>query len=315
MVVARSGIFIRDSTTINSKSLCSVKFGEMVQLMYEVKTEDTVDGMKGNWIKVKYNMCTGYVFDNYLGNFIKQDEKFPKNYPQYFKLNPSCGDEQYFNSDFYWYGVFDTGEKFSISLVTVEFSVKKENWTNKEEDSYLKVDITNAKKPIFIIGFPEAHPNYEIGKTEFMTSQSLLKDTCNAYQIYPGQRFNISNASANPADSYYLGSYGNVVDENKALSTSHPIPPYIKDYKIKIFQTKNGKIKAKDLLEDVEKPVIHENLPSIKFIGDLNYDSVPDILFSYLTGYSSSNTYLFMSGYSENEILTKVVLNRWGGCY
>lgn len=74
MVVVKSGVFIRDSTTINSNAVGSVKFGEMVAVLNEPSAKDVVNGMKGNWVKIKYNTYTGYVFDAYLGNFIKRDK-------------------------------------------------------------------------------------------------------------------------------------------------------------------------------------------------------------------------------------------------
>lgn len=89
----------------------------------------------------------------------------------------------------------------------------------------------------------------------------------------------------------------------------------IKDYKINLVHFKNRVVKTKEILKDVEHPVVYESMPNIDFVGDLNFDSVPDIIFSYMTGHSSANTYLFMSGYSNDEILTKVGRNRWEGCY
>lgn len=42
MVVVKSGVFIRDSTTINSNAIGSVKFGEMVQVLNEPSAKDVV---------------------------------------------------------------------------------------------------------------------------------------------------------------------------------------------------------------------------------------------------------------------------------
>jgi uncharacterized protein YgiM (DUF1202 family) len=55
MVVVKSGVFIRDSTTINSNAVGSVKFGQMVQILNEPSAKDGLNGMKGNWVKIKYN--------------------------------------------------------------------------------------------------------------------------------------------------------------------------------------------------------------------------------------------------------------------
>jgi hypothetical protein len=305
-VVVKSGILIRDSTTVNSNAVGSVKFGEMVQILDDPGIKDTVNGMKGNWVKIKCNRYTGYVFAAYLGRFAKRDKSFPENYPQYFKLNASCGEEQYFNSDFYWYGLFDKGDEFKVSLVNLEFSVKSENWKDEMYDQYLKVSINSTEKPMFLIGLPDSIPNYALQKSEFMAGRSR--------QIYPGQHYNVNNLPASQDGSYHLAAYGNV---EYSQSTEHFTPPFfaIKDYKITMAHFTGGVTNAKDILEDVQHPVVHESLPNILFIGDLNYDSVPDLILSYLTGHASANTYLFMSGYSDKEVLTKVGLNRWGACY
>jgi hypothetical protein len=281
----------------------------MVQILNEPRAKDVLNGMKGNWVKIKYNTYTGYVFDAYLGNFIKRDKNFPENYPQYFRLDASCGEERYFNSDFYWYGIFDNGDVFKVALVTLEFSVKSENWNDEMYDQYLKIEINAAEKPMFLIGLPDSVPNNSIRKVDFMASQSR--------QIYPGQSFHVSYTSNTQDDAYYLASYGNVENVEYRQSTEYFIRPFmtIKDYKIKLVHFKNGAVKEKDILNDVEHPVIHESMPNISFVGDLNFDSVPDIVFSYMTGHASASTYLFMSGYSNREILTKVGLNRWGSCY
>ncbi|MFZ6009693.1 MAG: SH3 domain-containing protein [Bacteroidota bacterium] len=319
MVVAKSGIAIRESATTKAKSVGSVKFGEMVLLIdhQEPSTPDTVDGMTGEWFKAKYNGVTGYVFDAYLGNFRKQDKKFPKNYPQYFTLSAVCGEDQYFNSDFYWYGVFDMGDKFKVSRVKVEFSVKKENWSDKMYDKYLRIGIDNPNKPIFLVGLPDSLPDYEFEPCEFTRSQSHLKEYSRDYGIYPGQHFYIGNTTAQPKHAYYLEAYGNVSQESGSSATDFVQPVFrIKDYKIRMVQVKDQQLKiTKDLTEDLEKPVIYEGLPQIKFIGDLNYDGVPDILLAHSTSHASAGTSLFISGYDINELLTNVAFNKWGACY
>jgi hypothetical protein len=190
--------------------------------------------------------------------------------------------------------------------VNVEFSVKSENWQDIMYDKYLRISVNNTQKPLFLIGMPDSIPNYTYNKSEFAARQWHLKGGYREYQIFPGQSFDVSCTTARPVDSYSLSAYGNVVDTGGMMD--------IKDYKIRFSQTKDGKTIRKDLLEDLEKP-IYEGLPHIKFMGDLNYDNIPDILFSHITGNASADTYLFMSGYSKNQILTKVVRNSWGNCY
>ncbi|MEQ9167726.1 MAG: SH3 domain-containing protein, partial [Fulvivirga sp.] len=317
MIAANSGVYVRTHPSQDSEKLCSIKFGEMVEIMNEGRKEGIVDGMKGNWWKVKYNDCIGYVFDAYLANMKKSNEKFPKNYPQYFNLEAICGEERYFNSDFFWYGIFENDTKFKMRLVEVEFSIDKENWKGEEYDQYLDIRTNTESQPKFLIGLPDSIPDYEIKSCNFITNQYHLKESNRAYHIYPGQHFYIGNSEAVKNYSYYLESYGNVKEKRYSDSVNHHIPPFlrIEDYKIKIVEIGDQSIKSQDLLKDVERKVINESMPYIKFIGDLNFDSVPDILFYHLPEHSEADIYLFMSGYSEDEILTKVALNRWGNCH
>lgn len=299
MVVVKSGIVIRESATIKSKPIGSIKFGEMVDLLYEAGIADTVNEMPGKWVKVKHGKHSGYIFDQYLGNFEKHNKNFPKNFPQYFDLHANCGEQQYFNSDFYWYGVFENKsmDNLKVSRVMLDFSVKKENWRDEMYDQYLKISVQSSDEPLFLIGLPDSIPDYEIQKSEIMTRK--------LDEIYPGQSLFISSY-LKPEVSYSLVSFGHYIEWNSG----------IKDYKIEILKLKypNIKIKSQNILANIENP-IYEGLPKIKFVGDLNHDFTPDIIISHNTGHSSANTYLLMSGYSQNDLVSIVALNKWGGCY
>ncbi|HYG00802.1 MAG TPA: SH3 domain-containing protein [Chryseosolibacter sp.] len=306
MVVVKSGISIREEPTLNSNKVASVKFGEMVEVLNQNEQKDTVDGMNGNWVRIAYDQYVGYVFDAYLGRFAKHDKNFPENYPQFFKLDAICGEERFFNNDFFWYGVFERGDEFKVLPVHIEFSVHSKNWKDELYDQYLKVSIDRIERPLFLIGFPDSIPSYTFPKVDFMRNQQR--------HVYPGQHFTITHYSAKGVGLYYLASYGEVKDTQPA---NNFLPPFMtaKNYKIKLIHAGNGVVHSKDILEDIQGPIINESMPSIQFIGDLNYDGVPDILLFVMPRHSSASTYLFMSGYSKDEIITKVAHNTWESCH
>ena len=96
MVTVRSGVFIRDSSGVQSKAVGSVKYKEVIQVIDRPFRTDFVNGIQGEWLKVKYGSHTGYIFDAYLGDYRKRDKSFPDHYPQYLNVKGSCGEEQYF---------------------------------------------------------------------------------------------------------------------------------------------------------------------------------------------------------------------------
>jgi hypothetical protein len=178
----------------------------------------------------------------------------------------------------------------------------------------LRISVRNSNKPKFLVGLPDSVPNYSFDISALAVRDAYHQRSCRHYHIYPGEHFDITSTSANPDGTYYLQAFGNVVETKGAASLVSPFV-YIKDYSIRIVQIKKDIARFKHVLEDVGKDLYFEHMLDIKFVGDLNYDSVPDILFTHVSRHSAADTYLFMSGYSEKELLTKVAINSWYNCY
>ena len=300
MVASPSGVFIRDTSSLISNKICSIQFGEMVTLLGRTFERDTVNGMIGEWWKIKYNSCTGYVFNNYLANIHKENPRF-NHLPQIFKLTVACGESRYFNSDYYWYGVFSKDESWSISSVKVKFSVNKENYSDEMYDQYLKISIDKGDDPLFLIGFPDSLGHLSTKK------RSLKKGI-----LFPGQAFGVGYKDQT---SYYLAAYGATSPLKKGQSYQLPYSG-MKNYELKIIGTHRDSVSEfQDIWLDVKERVINESMPYIMFAGDLNNDSIPDIILSHSPDYRWATTYLFMSGYDKNKIITKVGEYKWETCY
>lgn len=299
MVAAKSGVYVRDSAATGSKALCSVAFGEMVTILGSSSQKVVVDGMNGYWYKVKRNSCTGYVFNAYLTQIQKRDKRFPDHYPQFLHLGVNCGESRYFDKDLFWYSVVDHEDSYELLRDTVVFSVSPENRGGDMYDHYLNISVTRAGKPLFLIGLPDSIPDQQIKKPR-------IKD----YTLFPGQSYFISSAKF---VQYHIAAYGNVKDPEN----SHSIPPFmnLQDYKLKIIKQASKQFESQDIWSDVDEPRINEAMPGLVFVGDLNNDTVPDIILTHNPDYRYGSTYLFMSGFNNSQILQKVAQNNWETCY
>ena len=135
--------------------------------------------------------------------------------------------------------------------------------------------------------------------------------------LYPGQSFLVSGSGGQGEESYYLTCSGKVEGIQYTEPSQECEQPLvsISDYEVHLVNLKNGITKSKNLMQDVEPlSFARDGLVYVHFVGDLNNDSIPDIIFQYSTGPWSSNKYMFMSGFSGSEIVTKVAFNRWRSC-
>ncbi|HZV69457.1 MAG TPA: SH3 domain-containing protein [Saprospiraceae bacterium] len=73
IVLAKSGINLRDSTSATSKKIQSVPFGTKLVTLDQPRDYVRIEKRSGSWIKVKYGSVTGYAFSGFL-----TDLKIPK---------------------------------------------------------------------------------------------------------------------------------------------------------------------------------------------------------------------------------------------
>jgi len=66
---ARSGLSMRSVADLNAEKDTLVRYGESVFLIKTMDSTFMVNGLKGNWLKVKYADKLGYVFSAYLNEF------------------------------------------------------------------------------------------------------------------------------------------------------------------------------------------------------------------------------------------------------
>lgn len=65
-VIAEQGLNLREYPQINSEKIVLMPYDSKVILINDEKVKDTIDKVKGNWVRVKYNDVDGWAFDAYL---------------------------------------------------------------------------------------------------------------------------------------------------------------------------------------------------------------------------------------------------------
>lgn len=67
-VVAVSGLNMREEPSLNSKKICSIPFGTIIQGQNSITDghEIELDGLMGKWVQAQYKGLTGFVFSAYI---------------------------------------------------------------------------------------------------------------------------------------------------------------------------------------------------------------------------------------------------------
>lgn len=75
-IKAESGLNLRESSDMSSKSVVIISFGSKVEYLSDSGVKDSIEGIDGKWVKVKWNEFAGYLFSG----FTSDNEDFIKNY-------------------------------------------------------------------------------------------------------------------------------------------------------------------------------------------------------------------------------------------
>jgi hypothetical protein len=118
VVVARSGIKLRERPDLQAKALMVIPFGAKVYPASSPKSDDPgirftdADGIMGNWARIRYNGKTGYVCNAYLGHCIYKME----DNAYLFLEKISCGGRPYYSDEYTYYGLFLRNQKKQLFL-------------------------------------------------------------------------------------------------------------------------------------------------------------------------------------------------------
>ncbi len=258
-------------------------------------TSDTINEIPGVWKLAQYLGTVGYIFDGFA-IAIDTNVNKEKNYRILIE-GGICGYPNY-DPTLFWYGVYRTDK--TDSLIRVEINIEKP-LTIEQEDFILTTNRSYKQESIVLIGssvpLKEKVANYYFG------------DEGNTNYLYPGQRKNIfcndgslSSSKNKNFDLFATGTatgieYHNPVFENYGL---HLTNKHIHNWDEESILINQDISKSFDAF-------FGGCLPHVEWFGDLDGDSMPDILFSTWYGTTSSRlTLLLSSGAAEGEFLKKV---------
>lgn len=95
-VSSKDGLNVRESPTLNTKKIAALIYASEVTVL-ETGTEETIDGIKGNWVKIKIPKLSwsqkdlsGWVFGGYLSE--KLDESYIIRYKKFKELDETYND-------------------------------------------------------------------------------------------------------------------------------------------------------------------------------------------------------------------------------
>ncbi|MCG6142785.1 SH3 domain-containing protein [Leptospira mtsangambouensis] len=74
IVNAKSGLNLRESPRINGKIVVSIPYKQPVTIIEKTTLSESIEGIQGNWLKIRWFTNEGYIF----GGFLKKFENFEK---------------------------------------------------------------------------------------------------------------------------------------------------------------------------------------------------------------------------------------------
>jgi hypothetical protein len=155
-VLALSGLRLREFPGTASKILTTIPFASKVTLMRDptlARNEDDgylfdADSIRGNWVSVKYQGKTGYVFDAYLGNQIHKMNK-----ASYLILEDDawCWSDAYASKEYHYYGIFLDKNRQQATLKTI----KPVFHSNHEDFEAISMHAPGKERPYFMLATRE----------------------------------------------------------------------------------------------------------------------------------------------------------------
>lgn len=308
MVIDSDGVQMRQGPGIEYDIVKGIPFGGTLTFPETAKSSkaETIDGLEGAWMYLKYQSYEGFVFNAFLSsNAQSYNSNYPKGSPQFFYPSLGCGSYLFFNKDLQWHAVVDNKynkSRFDIVPVNIEFQISSESGVALEAEPELYIN-----QYLSIKYEPEIEPRFLLGLPKRIKTQDLYKGRIPIKRI-AGR---IQNRSLLPGDvielglSYKLYCFGSF-DETSTEVIDHNGTMNFKKYAVKIASDKTGEVTYQEL--DISPSDV------ITFIGDLNYDSVMDIIVQTTPGWSETYTKLYLSGHGV-KTFKEVAGNYWGSCY
>lgn len=168
VVVARSGLKLREKPSFEAKTLALMPFAQKVKLLEMPQFDEsgdliavcTPDSIPGAWLKVRYGKKTGYAFSAWLGSSIVKMSK------PYYLLSAQgswCIDDSYISDRYRYYGIFqDQRGACTRRMIQLEFWVR---WTSMYgTGAYCKLRV-RGEQPLFVLASQKELPEGPVAGT------------------------------------------------------------------------------------------------------------------------------------------------------
>lgn len=299
VVIAFSGLRLRESPGTASKTLLTIPFASKVALIPDpAATQNSAeenfldaDSIAGNWVKVNYQGKTGYVFNAYLGDGILKLDK-----PSYLIMEDAagCWSDAYASREYHYYGLFLDKSRQNATLK----AIKPVFHTTYDAYNGTSMHASGKERPFFMVVTRE--PLAEDGpikRHHFFSKIGFEEAGEEAYQM-------ISNDSILPAVRIPESNW-EVSCINQKISDSNYT------YEAKVLQLKDRATGKKQIIID-ETYYLHE--ARIIWCGDLDRDGIQDFM---LMGSSEHSGFcaLFLSRKAgKGKLMRLAGIYSWEDC-
>lgn len=279
MVIAQSGVNLRQKPEIKSDVITKIPFGDYLVAtsdcqQYNLVDAISIDNKQGVWIEVNYKGKQGYVFSAFIMNadyfYIKQNDSTDCVIldqiiaGDYSELVVDTLDYHYFYPGLNWHKVSIGKEKFTISPTVLNFQFNPLCHFNSDKEFPLQIKTLDTMKFSFLIGTKKKLP---IISKEFQIFNNWIEDELGLF-IYPGKSHHVNNGC------------GRLVFKGEIYTIKGDTSMY---YDLNLYDN-NKRIEIKNKSENLhifDTYIRHGiySVPKLYWQGDLNDDCYPDFFF------------------------------------
>ncbi|MCB0515815.1 MAG: hypothetical protein KDD49_07110 [Bacteroidetes bacterium] len=281
-VSAKSGLILREEQSLESNSITLIPFQSKVKVCDENAKEETIDGLKGKWVKTFWEEKEGYVFDEYL-------EKVENN-PIFNLYNAekdliNTWQNTLFSNEKDYYGLFRTTNPQEYVLRKIELT--------KEENTDFRKPSINEEMPIWIF---DKIDHFE---------ERTIKGTEINKMIFIGEKVNTNNG--------IIYGDGILNKEDSIKIEGFSINPYELRFQYKDdHQVYDQLLLRMKCWGGIYETSGYESRAVVNFIGDLDGDSKDDILITFQLTYKCWNYGLFSTRYAQDGKMFKEMIVGYG---